>query len=54
VISDVDGDNENSITQKEKDSLDEWNKYYVQDENKKEYNSKGKRVKNDFVGYNQE
>jgi hypothetical protein len=29
VISDVDGDNENTITQKEVDWLDEWNKYYI-------------------------
>jgi hypothetical protein len=54
VISDVDGDNENSITQKEKCWFDEWNNYYTWDEDKKEYNSKGKRVKKDFVGYSQE
>jgi hypothetical protein len=54
AISDVDGDNENSITQKEKDLHDEWNNYYTWDENKKEYNSKGKKVKKDFAGYNQD
>jgi hypothetical protein len=54
AISDVDGDNENSITQKEKDWHDEWNNYYTWDEDKKEYNSKGKRVKKEFVGYNQD
>jgi hypothetical protein len=54
VIPDVDGDNENKITQKEKDWLDEWNNYYKWDEEKKEFNSNGKRVKNDFVGFSQE
>jgi hypothetical protein len=54
VISDVDGDNENTITQKEKDWLEEWNKYYIWDEEKKEHNSKGKRVKNDFLSFSQE
>jgi hypothetical protein len=50
----INGDNENTITQKEKDWYDGWNKYYIWDEDKKECNSKGKRVKNDFVGYSQE
>jgi hypothetical protein len=54
VIPDVDGNNENTITQKEKNWQDEWNKYYIWDEEKKEYNSRGKRVKNDFVGFSQE
>jgi hypothetical protein len=39
VIPDVDSNDENKITQKEKNWLDEWNKYYVWDEEKKEYNS---------------
>jgi hypothetical protein len=39
VIPDVDGDNENTITKKEKDWLDEWNNHYKWDEEKKEFNS---------------
>jgi hypothetical protein len=54
MIPDVYGDNENTIIQKEKDWLDEWNNYYIWDEGKKKYNSKGKRVKNYFVDYSQE
>jgi hypothetical protein len=54
VILDVDCDNENTINQKEKDWLDECNNNYKWDEDKKEFNSNGKRVKNDFVGFSQE
>jgi hypothetical protein len=54
VFCDVDGNNENTIDQKEIDWYDGWNKHYIWDEDKKEYNSKGKRVKNGFVGYSQE
>jgi hypothetical protein len=50
VISDVDGDNENSITQKEKNWIDEWNNFYKWDDDKKEYNSKGKIVKKRLCG----
>jgi hypothetical protein len=51
VIPDVDGDNKNTIIQKEKYWLDEWHNYYKLDKEKKEFNSNGKRVKNDFVGF---
>jgi hypothetical protein len=54
VILDVDGDNENTIIQKEKDWLDEWHNNYIWDEDKKEFNSNGKRLKNDFVDFCQE
>jgi hypothetical protein len=52
VFPDVDGDNENTIIQKEIDWYDRWNKYYIWDEDKKEYNSNGRRVKKEFAGYN--
>jgi hypothetical protein len=54
VFPDVDGDNETTITQKEIDWYDGWNKYHIWDEDKKEYNSNGRRVKKDFAGYSQE
>jgi hypothetical protein len=54
VIPDVDGDNENKITKKEVDWFGEWHNYYKWDEEKKEFNSKGKRVKRDYVGFSQE
>jgi hypothetical protein len=53
VFPDVDCDNENTITQKEKDWYDGWNKYYIWDEDKKEYNSGRARVPKKFVSYNQ-
>jgi hypothetical protein len=35
VFPDVDGDNEDTIIQKEKDWYDGWNKCYIWDEDKK-------------------
>jgi hypothetical protein len=51
VFTDVDGDNENTIVQKEIDWYGKWNKYYKWDEDKKEYNSGGVRVPKEFVVY---
>jgi hypothetical protein len=51
MFPDVDGDNENTITQKEIDWSDGWNKHYTWDEDKKEYNSGGERVPKEFVAY---
>jgi hypothetical protein len=42
------------LSQKEVDWLNEWHNYYKWDENKKEYNSNGKRVKQDYVGFSQQ
>jgi hypothetical protein len=42
VFPDIDGNNENTITQKEIDWYDGWSKYYTWDEDKKESRKKSR------------
>jgi hypothetical protein len=51
VFVDVDGDNENTIVQKERDLYEGWNKYYKWDKDKKELNSGVVRVPKEFIAY---
>jgi hypothetical protein len=54
VFSDVDDNNENTITQKEKYWYEGWNKHYIWDEDKKEYNLGGRKAPKEFVCYSNE